>query len=319
MFDESLVLVWTNILGLKKEQDVKKKNLLTILDLTQEELLALLDRALEMKKTGRSKEMLLRGFTLGLLFDKASTRTRVSFESAMSRLGGQSIFLTSSQTQMARDEPLRDTARVLSRYLDCLAVRTYSQELIEEMAYWADIPVINALTDQYHPCQILSDLMTIKEKRGSLEGLRVAWIGDGNNVACSWINAARVLGFDLRLSCPHGYEPPLMGDLDGVEENITMVRDPREAAQGANIINTDVWVSMGQEPERERRLRDFEGFQVDSQLVALGGPDVMVMHCLPAHRGEEISAEVLDGPHSVVFDQAENKMHLHQALLATLI
>lgn len=298
---------------------MKKKDLLTILDLTQEELLALLDRALGMKKIGRNKEMPLQGFTLGLLFDKASTRTRVSFESAMFRLGGESIFLTSSETQMAREEPLRDTARVLSRYLDCLAVRTYSQELIEEMAYWADIPVINALTDQYHPCQILSDLMTIKEKRGNLEGLRVAWIGDGNNVACSWINAARVLGFNLRLSCPQGYEPPLAGRLEGTEENITLVRDPRDAAQGANIINTDVWVSMGQESEKERRLKDFEGFQVDGRLVALGASDVLVMHCLPAHRGEEISAEVLDGPHSVVFDQAENKMHLHQALLATLI
>jgi ornithine carbamoyltransferase len=295
-----------------------KRDFLTIRDLSREEIGCLLDRALEMKKSGGRVGAPLAGCTLGLLFEKASTRTRVSFETAMFRLGGQTLFLSSRDTQISRGEPVKDTARVLSRYLDGLCVRTFSQKLVVEMARWADIPVINALSDRYHPCQVLSDLVTVKERKGALEDLEIAWVGDGNNMAQSWIEAARVMGFGLRLAVPEGYDPD-DDVLKGAGENIRLARDPEEAVKGADVINTDVWASMGQEEERAKRLRDFEGFQVTRELVKLGKPDVIVMHCLPAHRGEEISDEVLEGPGSVVFDQAENKMHLHQALLEWLI
>ena len=295
-----------------------KKDLLTLNDLTEDEILSLVERGLKIKGQGRPCTWPLRGRALGLMFDKASTRTRVSFETAMFRLGGQTLFLRSTETQLSRDEAIKDTARVLSRYLDALAIRTFSQEVVEEMGYWADIPVINALTDQYHPCQILSDLMTVREKRGSLRDLKVAWIGDGNNVAHSWINAAKILGFHLVLACPPGYMP-LSECLEGTGDNIRLVEDPAQAARGSDVINTDVWTSMGQEAERKKRLEDFRDFQVNGALVALAKPDALVMHCLPAHRGEEISADVLEGPRSVVFDQAENKMHLHQALLEMLL
>ncbi len=291
---------------------------MSIRDVSAAEAMALIDRALEMKREGRRIKRSLAGYTLGLLFDKASTRTRVSFETAMFRLGGQTLFLSPADTQLSRDESIADTARVLSRYLDVLAVRTYAHERVEEMARWAEIPVINALTDRYHPCQVLSDLMTIKEKKGGLEGLRVAWVGDGNNVAQSWINAATILGFELVLACPRAYYPPAEA-LEGMAANTRLTEDPQEAVRGADVINTDVWTSMGQEDEQARRVREFAGFQVDRALVELAKPDVLVLHCLPAHRGEEISADVLEGPHSVVFDQAENKMYLHQALLEKLL
>jgi len=294
------------------------KDLLTIRDLTGDEIIGLIDRGLKIKQRGRTGERPLSGYTLGLMFDKSSTRTRVSFETAMFRLGGHTLFLRRGDTQLSRNEPVEDTARVLSRYLDVLVIRTSSQEMVEEMARNADIPVINALTDVCHPCQILSDLMTIKEKRGHLNHLKVAWIGDGNNVAYSWINAARVLGFELVLACPPGYGPdPEV--LEGAGENIQVVSDPADAARGADVLNTDVWVSMGQDDERVRRLQVFQGFQVNLSLVKLCKPNVLVMHCLPAHRGEEIAAEVLEEPHVVIFDQAENKMHLHQALLEKVL
>ncbi len=295
-----------------------KKDLLSLRDLERDEVLGLIARSLEIKRAGGRTERPLRGYSLGLVFDKSSTRTRVSFEAAMGRLGGQTIFLSRKDTQMSRNEPVEDTARVLSRYLDVLAVRTYSQTLVEEMARWSEIPVINALTDLYHPCQVLSDLVTVKEKMGSLDDLKVAWIGDGNNVAHSWINAARILGFNLVLACPRGYHPnPKV--LKGSAENIRVLEDPAEAARDAHVINTDVWASMGQDEEKEQRLLDFQGFQVNESIVNLARPDALIMHCLPAHRGEEITADVLEGPHSVVFDQAENKMHLHQALLEKLL
>ncbi len=295
-----------------------KKDLLTIRNLSKRDILALIDGGLQMKEEGRHVTRSLLGYTLGLIFDKASTRTRVSFEAAMFRLGGQTLFLSRADTQMSRDEAVEDTARVLSRYIDALAIRTFSQDLVEEMAKWAGIPVINALTDLYHPCQVLSDLMTVKEKRGNLDNMKVAWIGDGNNVAHSWINAAHILGFEMVLACPPGYHPSpeVLGD---VCQNIRVIEDPLEAAQGADVINTDVWSSMGQEDEKRQRMRDFQGFQINQSLVELGKPDVLVMHCLPAHRGEEITADVMDGPHSIVFDQAENKLHMHQALLEELL
>jgi len=295
-----------------------KKDFISIKDLSKDEIEYLLDKALEMKRAGKNYGRPLTGYALGLLFEKASTRTRVSFESAMFRLGGQTLFLSSRDTQLSRGEPVKDTARVLSRYLDGLAIRTYSQELVEEMAQWSDIPIINALTDKYHPCQVLSDLMTVKEKKDKLEDLKIAWVGDGNNMANSWIHAARIMGFCLTLACPSGYEPDVDA-LDGAVEKIRVTTDPKEAADGADVVNTDVWASMGQEGEQKKRARDFAGFQVNYDLLKLGKPDAIVMHCLPAHRGEEISPEVLEGPRSVVFDQAENKMHLHQALLEWLM
>ena len=295
-----------------------KKDFLTIRDLTEDELRGLIDRGLEIKKRGRVNSSPLSGRTLGLMFDKSSTRTRISFETAMFRLGGQTVFMSRADTQLSRGEAVKDTARVLSRYIDAIAVRTYAQDLVEEMAFWAEVPVINALTDQYHPCQILSDLMTVKERRGTIDNMKVAWIGDGNNVANSWINAAAVLGFELVLACPPQYRPdPKLLEVSG--ENIRVVEDPTAAAIGADVINTDVWISMGQDKEREQRLKSFEGFQLNASLVSLCKPGVLVMHCLPAHRGEEITDDVLEGPHSVVFDQAENKMHFHQALLEKLI
>jgi ornithine carbamoyltransferase len=295
-----------------------KKDFLSIPDLSKEEILQLIETGLRFKREGRQVKRSLVGYTLGLMFDKASTRTRVSFETAMFRLGGQTLFMSKSETQMARDETVADTARVLSRYLDALAIRTYSQELVEEMARWAGIPVINALTDRYHPCQVLSDLMTVKEKKGQIEGLKVAWVGDGNNVAHSWIEAAHIMGFGLSLACPPGYHPhPEVMAKAG--DRITVVGDPKEAVRGADAINTDVWASMGQESQRKKRIMDFKGFQVDESLINLGKPDVLVMHCLPAHREEEITSAVLDGPRSVVFDQAENKLYLHMALLERLI
>ncbi|MBN2419364.1 MAG: ornithine carbamoyltransferase [Deltaproteobacteria bacterium] len=295
-----------------------KKDLLSINDLTKDEILTLIKRAIEIKSQHRNANRSLEGYTLGLIFEKASTRTRVSFEIAMFRLGGQTIFLNRSDTQMSRDENIHDTAKVLSRYIDALAIRTYSQALLEEMAKYADIPIINALSDLYHPCQVLSDLVTVTEKKGSLNGLKIAWIGDGNNVAHSWINAAQVMGFDLVLACPEGYKPsPEV--MKGSGDNIKIVDDPEEAAKGAAVINTDVWASMGQESEEAQRLADFKAYQVDKNLVDMSEPGVIVMHCLPAHRGEEITSEVLDGPNSVVFDQAENKLHLHQALLEKII
>jgi ornithine carbamoyltransferase len=295
-----------------------KKDLLSVTDLSKEEIIDLINRAIEIKSKGRNINRSLEGYTLGLIFEKASTRTRVSFEVAMFRLGGQTIFLNRADTQLSRDENIHDTAKVLSRYLDAVAIRTYSQKLIEDMAKFADIPVINALSDLYHPCQVLSDLMTVKEKKGTVEKIRIAWIGDGNNVAHSWIHAARILGFELVLASPPGYKP-LPEVLYGSGDNIKVVEDPYEAVKGSSVINTDVWVSMGQEKERAGRIADFKGYQLDARLIDAAEPDAVVMHCLPAHRGEEITGEVLDGPKSIVFDQAENKLHLHQALLEKLI
>ncbi|NLA75123.1 MAG: ornithine carbamoyltransferase [Deltaproteobacteria bacterium] len=295
-----------------------KKDLLSISDLSKKEINALIDRAIEIKSKGRNVKRSLEGYTLGLIFEKASTRTRVSFEVAMFRLGGQTIFLSRADTQLSRDENIHDTAKVLSRYLDAIAIRTYSQDMVEEMAKYSDIPVINALSDLYHPCQVLSDLMTVKEKKGTLENIRIAWIGDGNNVAHSWIHAASILGFELALACPRDYRP-LPEVMAGCGPNIMLSDDPYEAVMGASVINTDVWVSMGQENDRKKKISGFKGFQLDSKLIQAANGDVVVMHCLPAHRGEEISSEVLDGPKSIVFDQAENKLHLHQALLEKLI
>lgn len=301
-----------------------KKDLLTLNDLGEDDFKRLFERAIELK--ARHKRGIfdkpLAGKSVGLIFDKPSTRTRISFEAATIQLGGTPIFMSAAHTQISRNEPVKDTARVLSRYIDCLVVRTYSQELIEEYARECTIPVINALSDLYHPCQILSDLLTVVEVKGGFKDLTVAWIGDGNNVAHSWINAAATLGFTLVLACPDGYKPDQAVLDNALSKNKGMIRvttDPVDAVKNADIVYTDVWASMGQENELDERLAPFRPYQVNASLLKHAKADVKVMHCLPAHRGEEITEEVLEGPHSIVWDQAENKLHMHKAILEALI
>jgi len=301
-----------------------KKDILTLIDLTREDFEELFERAIELKKRYKNgiAEKSLSGKTLGLIFDKPSTRTRLSFEAAMVQLGGTPIFISAKDTQIARNEPVRDTARVLSRYLDGLAIRTYSQDLLKEFAEFADIPVINALTDLFHPCQVLSDIMTVIEIKGDYKDIRVAWVGDGNNVAHSWVNASAILNLDLVLACPDGYFPRkdvMEKALKKGVGKIVVTSNPVEAVKNADVIYTDVWASMGQESEHGKRKHVFEAFQVDQALLKNACQDVIVMHCLPAHRGEEISENVLEGPNSVVWDQAENKLHMHKAILDVLI
>ena len=240
----------------------------------------------------------------------------------MIQLGGSPLFISSKDTQMSRAEPIKDTARVLSRYLDALAIRTFSQEVIREFAESAGIPVINALTDAYHPCQVLSDLLTVIEHKGSYQDLKIAWVGDGNNMAQSWINAAGALGFELHLACPEGYLPDaqiLSGAAQKSNARITLNSDPIAAVKDADVVNTDVWASMGQEAEQKARQKIFADFQVNAVLLENAAKDVIVLHCLPAHREEEITEAVLEGPHSVVWDQSENKLHMHKAILDILI
>jgi ornithine carbamoyltransferase len=300
------------------------KHILTLRDLEIEDFEALFKRAGELKDRHKKgiTEQALSGKTLGLIFEKPSTRTRVSFEAAMVQLGGTPIFISAKDTQIVRNEPVKDTARVLSRFIDALAIRTFSQDLLDGFAEYSNIPVINALTDLYHPCQILSDLLTIIEHKGGYSGIKIAWVGDGNNVANSWINAAMVLGLELTLACPEGYGPASSvveksGALN--TQHIAITSDPFEAVKNADVIYTDVWASMGQESEQRLRKKVFKPFQVNADLVGRAKKDAVVMHCLPAHRGEEISEEVLEGERSIVWDQAENKMHMHKAILEILM
>jgi len=301
-----------------------KNHLLALGDFTREDLQALIDRALALKAESRAgvRHQQLAGRKICLLFEKPSTRTRVSFEAAMYGLGGQVIFMSAKESQLGRGEPLKDTARVLARYVDAIVVRTFGQEVVEELARYADIPVINALTDLHHPCQVLSDLMTVIEEKGALKDLKIVWIGDGNNMANSWIEAASVFGFSLTLACPAGFDPneTILSRARTRSPNpIVVVRDPVEAIRGADVVNVDVWASMGQEAEQEQRLKLFQSYQLDTALLAKAKEGAIVLHCLPAHRGEEITEEVLEGPQSVVFDQAENKMHIHKAILESFI
>lgn len=300
----------------------KKRDFLRVTDLDRSELLELVERAAEWKLLGKGGPRPLAGMTIGLVFEKASTRTRVSFHVAASQLGGDSIMLSPRDTQLGRGEPIRDTARVLSRYLDCLVVRTFEHPKLEEMAQYATVPVVNALTDASHPCQLLADLLTIAERFGadalSRGPLRVAWIGDGNNMANSWLEACALLGFELRLACPAGYDPdPALVARAGAHARV--FRDPREAVEGAHAVNTDVWASMGQEEEAEVRRKAFAGYLVDDALLAAARPDAVVLHCLPAHRGEEITDEVIEGPRSAVFEEAENRLHAQKALLELIL
>lgn len=297
------------------------KDLLTLLELSKEEIDILFQRAIELKRRHKQgiRENSLSGKTLGLLFDKASTRTRISFEAAMVQMGGVPTFISAKDTQIARSEPIKDTARVMSRYIDALVIRTYSQSMVDEFAKWSSIPIINGLTDVYHPCQALSDIMTVIECKGGYQGLNIAWVGDGNNVAHAWINAAAILGFNLTLACPEGYQPEKEIVQRANSGAIRVITDPVEAVKDADVVNTDVWASMGQESESEARKKIFTPYQVNAALIKHARKNAIVMHCLPAHREEEITDEVMEGSQSVVWDQAENKLHLHKALLEMLI
>ena len=295
------------------------RHFLAIPDFSKPELLALFDLAARMKR-GEYREKPLLGKTLGMIFAKSSTRTRVSFEVGAFQLGGHALFLSARDIQLGRGEPIRDTARVLSRYLDGIMIRTYDHSDVEELARYGSIPVINGLTDLLHPCQVLADLLTVRESVGGWDGKVIAWIGDGNNMANSWINAAGSLGFELRLACPKGYEPNAeILARNSKKTKISLTSDPRVAARGAHVINTDVWASMGQEEEQAKRVRDFQGYMVDANLMKLTDSRAIFLHCLPAHRGEEVAEDVIEGPRSRVWDQAENRLHVQKAVMATLM
>jgi ornithine carbamoyltransferase len=295
------------------------RHFLAIPDFSKPELISLVDLAARMKQ-GSYREKPLLGKTLGMIFAKASTRTRVSFEVGAFQLGGHALFLSARDIQLGRGEPIRDTARVLSRYLDGIMIRTYDHADVEELARYGSIPVINGLTDLLHPCQVLADLMTVREALGGWDDKVVAWIGDGNNMANSWINAAGTLGFELRLACPTGYEPDAeILNRNAGKTRITLTNDPKEAARGAHVINTDVWASMGQEEEQEKRVRAFQGYMVDARLMTSAAPGAIFLHCLPAHRGEEVAEDVIEGRQSRVWDQAENRLHVQKAVMAVLM
>lgn len=292
------------------------RHFLNILDIPKADAARVLARAKAMKDAG-IRTRLLDGKTVILIFEKASTRTRVSFEVAVRQLGGSTVFLTPHESQLGRNEPLKDTARVLSRYADALVVRTFGQEKLDTLVQWGSIPVVNALTDEHHPCQVMSDVLTMFERTPDLCALKVGWVGDGNNMAHSWIEAAALFGFELTLACPSGYTPDLaiLAKARALGARIILTEDPVLAARGADYLNTDVWASMGQEAEQLRREAAFEGFQLNDALLALARPGCKVMHCLPAHRGEEISEEVFEANADMIFDEAENRLHMQKAIL----
>ena len=299
-----------------------KKDLLKMLDLTKEEILEILNLADQMKynlKNGIAHKI-LEGKTLGMIFQKASTRTRVSFETGMYQLGGQALFLSHNDLQIGRGEPVEDTARVLARYLDGIMIRTFEQKEVDDLAKWADIPVINGLTDFAHPCQILADLMTIREYHSALEGVKVAYIGDGNNVCNSLIVGALKCGMKMSVATPKGYEPhpeilAFAKDFPG----FSLLNDPSEAANAADVLVTDVWASMGQEDEAKKRMKDFAGYQINAALMTQANANAIVLHCLPAHRDEEISAEIFEKHANSIFDEAENRLHAQKAVMALLM
>jgi len=274
----------------------------------------------EKMRAGKYTKKPLAGKSLAMIFMKSSTRTRVSFEVGAWQLGGHALFLSSRDVQLGRGEPIADTARVLSRYVDGIMIRTFEHSEIEELAKYADVPIINGLTDLVHPCQVLADLLTVKQFLGGYKGKRIAWIGDGNNMANSWINAAYVLGFELTLACPEGYHPDAtILKRAQSKAKVRVVRDPAEAAEKADVVNTDVWASMGQEEEQAVREKSFKGYKVDGALMRRANKDAIFLHCLPAHRGEEVAVEVIDGPQSRVWDEAENRLHIQKAIMAVLM
>lgn len=289
------------------------RHLITLSDLSADEIRSLIHRAIELKQLKTVYEP-LKNKVLGMVFEKSSTRTRVSFETGMIQLGGGAIFLSPRDTQLGRGEPVEDSARVLSRMVDGIMLRTFSHRTVEIFAEYSRVPVINGLTDRFHPCQVLADMQTWFEHRGDIAGKTVAWIGDGNNMCQSYIEAAQILDFQLRIAAPEGYEPE-SELLRGAGNRVVLTREAREAARGADLIVTDVWASMGQEEEQAQRVRAFAGYEVNTALMAEAAADALFMHCLPAHRGEEVSADVLEGPQSVVWDEAENRLHAQKALL----
>jgi len=300
------------------------RHFLALNQYTKDDLDALfaLTRELKDKQKQGVPHRLLEGKSVALIFEKSSTRTRVSFEVGVHQLGAHPLFISSGTSQMGRGEPIKDTARVMARYCDGVMIRTYGQEIVDEFARYSSVPVINGLTDLFHPCQIMADLFTVMEHKGTYEGLKFAWVGDGNNMANTWIEAAAILGFDLTLACPTGYEPD-RHVWDWAQKratsSITITEDPEEAVRDADVINTDVWASMGQEQEQKEREVAFQGYCLDDALVSLAKPDCMVLHCLPAHRGEEITDSVIEGPRSAVWDEAENRLHVQKAIMASLM
>jgi len=297
----------------------RARDFLAIPDYSRDELLKLFALA-ERMRDGSYADKPLAGKSLAMIFMKSSTRTRVSFEVGTWQLGGHALFLSPNDIQIGRGEPIADTARVLSRYVDGIMIRTFAHSEVEELAKFARVPVINGLTDLLHPCQVLADILTVRQHLETIEGKRVAWIGDGNNMANSWINAAYRLGFELTLACPEGYDPDaaILERAQSVAK-VRVVRDPMEAAEAADVVNTDVWTSMGQEDEQAQRMKAFAGFIVDEKLMSRAKKDAIFLHCLPAHRGEEVAPEVIDGPRSRVWDEAENRLHIQKAIMANLM
>ena len=297
------------------------RHFLKLSDFSRSELAYLLERTRLLKRNHRAGQLYqpLRGKTLGMIFEKSSTRTRVSFEAGMAQLGGTAIFLSTRDTQLGRGEPIEDVAEVLSRMIDVVMIRTFEQSIVERFAAHSRVPVINGLTDEYHPCQIIADIFTFIEHRGPIEGKTVAWIGDSNNVCNTWLQAARIFGFRFHVSTPPGYELEPEREEGHQPAHLQLFADPREAARGADLVTTDVWTSMGFEAEAEERKKKFQAFQVNREMMQLARADALFMHCLPAHRGEEVEAAVIDSPQSVVWDEAENRLHTQKALIEYLL
>ncbi len=302
------------------------RHFLTLMDFSADELDAMIQKAIEMKVLWKKRGKMggeasytpLKNQTLAMIFDKSSTRTRVSFETGMTQLGGHAVFLSPNDTQLGRGEPVEDASRVISSMVDAVMIRTFNHEMVETFAKYSQVPVINALTDDYHPCQLLADVMTYVELRGSMQGATVTWVGDGNNMCHSWMNAARQFDFHLNIACPEDYKPnaDLLLELG---DKTTLIHDAKEAAKKSDLVVTDVWASMGQEDEQKKREIAFADFQVNSALMAEADKDALFMHCLPAHRGEEVSVKVLEGSQSVVWQEAENRLHAQKALLVALM
>ena len=306
---------------------LKGKDFLTLKDFTGQEIIDMVQLGIDLKAKLKAgiPTPILAGKSLGMIFQKSSTRTRVSFEVGMYQLGGQALFLSSNDLQIGRGEPIQDTARVLSRYLDAILIRTYSHEEVEKLAEYADIPVINGLTDDYHPTQVIADMITIQEHKGHLKGIKFAYVGDGNNMTHSLMIGGAKVGMDVVVACPEGYmpNPEIIAQAQQYAAeyggSVTVLHDPKEAIAGADVVYTDTWASMGQEAEKEIRKKAFAGYQVDSAMMALAKPDAIFMHCLPAYRGWEVTEEVMESAQSVVFDEAENRLHAHKAILATVV
>ncbi len=296
------------------------RHFLTLNDLTPAELQQIMQRAIELKAMHKAGEIFepLKNKTLAMIFEKSSTRTRISFEAGMTQLGGHALFLSSNDTQLGRGEPIEDSARVISSMVDGIMIRTFGHDIVETMAKYSSVPIINALTDDYHPCQLLADMQTYQEHRGSIQGKTVVWVGDGNNMCHSYINAAKQYDFNLRIACPEGYDPN-MDLVNANQDRVEIIRNPMDAAENSDLVVTDVWASMGQEEEQKLREKAFADFQVNKAMMQQADQDALFMHCLPAHRGEEVTAEVIDAKDTVVWDEAENRLHAQKALLEFLM